>query len=182
MSPLLSSKKICKSFKYPQSIEILKDISLDLFPGQSMAIMGRSGEGKSTLLQILGTLDEPTSGELFIAGKSVLHHPPSSLRNQHIGFIFQSFHLLEEYSVIHNVLMPALIAGYDIGPKSPAFKRALSLLERVGLSDRVDYDTRLLSGGEKQRVALARAFCNNPEIILADEPSGNLDHTTAEHI
>lgn len=180
--PNLSAKNIRKVFHRPTEVEVLRGVSLDLFPGESLAIMGASGEGKSTLLQILGTLEEPTSGELYIAGKSVAVNPPPVLRNRHIGFVFQSFNLLEDYTVLQNVLMPALIAGKDIGKHSTAYAHALQLLNKVGLSARVHFHTKLLSGGEKQRVALARAFCNDPEIILADEPSGNLDHETSHHI
>ncbi len=180
--PILSAKNICKKFNAPNEIEILKDVNLDLYQGQSIAIMGASGEGKSTLLQILGTLDEPTSGSIVIAGKSVAQKPSPILRNAHIGFVFQAYHLLEDYSVLQNVLMPALIGGKDISKNSPSYNRALSLLDRVGLSSRVHFQSKFLSGGEKQRAALARALCNDPEIILADEPSGNLDHATSSHI
>ena len=158
LKPILSAKKIRKTFFHPVEVEILKGVSLDLFPGESMAIMGPSGEGKSTLLQILGTLEAPTNGELFIAGKSVLKNPPPDLRNRHIGFVFQGFHLLDDYSVLQNVLMPALIGGKEITKHSHAYARALYLLERVGLKDRIDFHTKLLSGGEKQRAALARAI------------------------
>lgn len=182
MKPILSAKNIRKTFTRPTQTEILKGISLDLFAKESIAIMGSSGEGKSTLLHILGTLEEPTSGDLTIAGKSVLKNPPPVLRNRHIGFVFQSFNLLEDYTVLQNVLMPALIGGVDISKDSKAYKRALELLARMGLKERVHFHTKLLSGGEKQRVSLARALCNDPEIILADEPSGNLDHTTAKYI
>jgi len=182
MQPILSAKNICKKFNYPLEIEILKSISLDLFPGQSIAIMGASGEGKSTLLQILGTLEEPSSGELYISGKSVQKNPSPSLRNQHIGFVFQAYNLLEDYTVLQNVLMPALIAGKKFSKQSSVYAHAIHLLDRVGLKERIHFHTKFLSGGEKQRVAIARALCNNPEIILADEPSGNLDHATSSHI
>lgn len=182
MQPILVAKNIKKTFSQPIEIEILKGVSLDLFPGESIAIMGASGEGKSTLLQILGTLEEPSSGDLFIAGKSVLKNPSPVLRNKHIGFVFQAFNLLEDYTVLQNVLMPALIGGKEVGKHSEAYAHAIQLLERVGLSERISFHTKFLSGGEKQRVALARALCNNPEIILADEPSGNLDHATSCHI
>ncbi|MFZ0566070.1 MAG: ABC transporter ATP-binding protein [Chlamydiales bacterium] len=182
MKPVLSAKNIQKTFQRPQKVEVLKDISFDLYPGQSVAIMGASGEGKSTLLHILGTLEEPTRGELFITGKSVAQHPPSYLRNQHIGFVFQAFNLLEDYTVVQNILMPALIGNKPIHKGSSSYLRALELLEKVGLSHRLHFAARFLSGGEKQRVALARALCNDPEIILADEPSGNLDHETSESI
>jgi lipoprotein-releasing system ATP-binding protein len=182
MKPILSARHIKKTFFRPVEVEILKGISLEIFKGESIAIMGPSGEGKSTLLHILGTLEAPTSGDLWIAGKSVLKNPSPELRNQHLGFVFQSFHLLNDYTVLQNVLMPALIAGKDISKYSPAHKRALYLLERVGLGDRIHFHTKLLSGGEKQRVSLARALCNDPEILLADEPSGNLDHATSCYI
>lgn len=180
--PILEAKALTKTFRHPHQVEILKNISFALYPGESVAIMGTSGEGKSTLLHILGTLDEPTSGDLYIAGKSVLKNPSPALRNKHIGFIFQAFNLLEDYTVLQNVLMPALIGGKDISSHSAAYNRAIRLLENVGLKERIGYHTRLLSGGEKQRVALARALCNDPEIILADEPSGNLDHETSQQI
>lgn len=182
MEPILSAKKICKTFHLPQQVEVLKGISLDIYPAESVAIMGASGEGKTTLLHILGTLEAATSGELLIAGKSVSNYPPPALRNKHIGFVFQGFNLLDDYTVLQNVLMPALIAGEEVHQKSPAYIRALTLLEKVGLSHRVYFASKLLSGGEKQRAALARALCNDPEIILADEPSGNLDHETSNRI
>ncbi|MCC5831757.1 MAG: ABC transporter ATP-binding protein [Chlamydiales bacterium] len=182
MKPILTAKQICKTFTHPLSVEILKGVSLNVTRGESVAIMGASGEGKSTLLQILGTLEAPTSGELIIAGKSVSDHPPPALRNRHIGFVFQGFNLLEDYTVMQNVLMPALIAGNPIHKNSKAYERALSLLEKVGISHRAEFATKLLSGGEKQRAALARALCNDPEILLADEPSGNLDHETSNRI
>lgn len=182
LNPVLSAKNIRKTFHRPTEIEILKGVSLDIYPGESIAIMGASGEGKSTLLHILGTLEEATGGELIIAGKSVQHNPPPTLRNCHIGFVFQSFHLLEDYSVLQNVLMPALIAGQEIHKGSEAHSRAIELVKKVGLEKRLEYPTKLLSGGEKQRTAIARALCNNPELLLADEPSGNLDHTTSKHI
>jgi len=182
MEPSLSAKNIKKTFYHPQEVEVLKDISLDLYPGESIAIMGASGEGKSTLLHILGTLEEPTSGDLLIANKLTTRHRSSYLRNKHIGFIFQSFNLLEDYTALQNVLMPALIAGKEIHKGSAAYRRGCDLLTKVGLERRMHFLTRLLSGGEKQRVALARALCNNPEIILADEPSGNLDHETSSWI
>lgn len=187
MAPILSAKNIRKSFKQSQAIhipkwEILKGISLDLHRGESIAIIGASGEGKSTLLHILGTLEASTSGDLFIAGESVALYPSPILRNRHIGFVFQNFNLLEDYTVLQNVLMPALIAGKMLGKDGEAYKRGIELLIKVGLEDRIHFPTKLLSGGEKQRAALARALCNDPAILLADEPSGNLDHETSGHI
>lgn len=180
--PILQAQEITKTFTHPSPVEILKGVNLELYAGESISIMGASGEGKSTLLQILGTLESMSSGELIIAGKSVSTHPSPRLRNQHIGFVFQSFNLLDDYTVLQNVLMPALIAGEATHKNSPAHARACELLEKVGLSHRLNFATKLLSGGEKQRVSLARALCNDPEILLADEPSGNLDHDTSTRI
>ena len=133
-------------------------------------------------MQILGTLEDPTEGELSIFGEKVTASNRAAIRNQKIGFVFQSFHLLEDYTALENVLMPARIARQPTKPGSPARARALNLLEMVGLADRADFHTKLLSGGEKQRVALARAMCNDPCLLLADEPSGNLDSQTAQMI
>lgn len=182
MEILLEAAGISKSFHHPKSIEILKGISLQVRAGESIAIVGRSGEGKSTLLQILGTLEEPTKGSLFIGGDQVTHSNKAALRNRKIGFVFQSFHLLEDYTALENVLMPARIARQEVHDGSQAHTNGLMLLEKVGLSDRAHFHTKFLSGGEKQRVALARAMCNNPSLIFADEPSGNLDGHTAQMI
>ena len=169
----LEAYEISKCFEVPERVEILKNISLKVEAKSSIAIMGASGEGKSTLLHILGTLEAPTSGTLKIGDEDL---PTPELRNQKLGFIFQSYNLLDDYTVLQNVLMPALIGGFE------AKKRALKLLERVGLSSRANFAAKLLSGGEKQRVAIARALINDPDFILADEPSGNLDHTTSNMI
>lgn len=179
---LLEAKNISKAFYHPKIVHILKGISLKVYAGESVAIVGRSGEGKSTLLQILGTLEDPCNGSLHIEGQKVIHSNRAHLRNEKIGFVFQFFHLLEDYTALENVLMPARIARKPIGRGGKAEQRALSLLEKVGLADRAHFHTKLLSGGEKQRVALARAMCNDPRLILADEPSGNLDSQTAQLI
>lgn len=180
--PLLEAQNITKAFYHPKKITILKEISLQVAAGESVAIVGRSGEGKSTLLQILGTLEEHCSGFLSIEGEKVTPANRAHLRNEKIGFVFQSFHLLEDYTTLENVLMPARIARQPTGRGSLAEKRAFTLLEKVGLADRAHFHTKLLSGGEKQRAALARAMCNDPSLILADEPSGNLDRQTAQLI
>lgn len=182
MPPILTAKNLKKAFKFPQKVDILKDVSLEVHPGESVAITGRSGQGKSTLLQILGTLENACEGSITIANKTVNAWNKSLIRNKHLAFVFQSFHLLEDYTALENVLMPAKIAKLPCHIGSEAYNHALELLERVGLSDRALFNTKLLSGGEKQRVAIARALCNNPDIILADEPSGNLDKTNAAHI
>lgn len=178
----LEATSIRKHFYNPEKIAILKGVDLKVHQGETVAIMGRSGEGKSTLLQILGTLDSPSDGEISVLGKPVTFANRSYIRNKHLSFIFQSFHLLEDYSTLDNVLMPARIGRNSTAPGSVMHTRALQLLERVGLSDRANFSTKLLSGGEKQRVAIARALCNDPDIILADEPSGNLDRQTANII
>ncbi len=179
---VLQAKNITKSFYYPTKISILDNLELTVQRGETVAIKGRSGEGKSTLLQILGTLDTPCSGQLNILDQSVTFFNKSKIRNNSLGFIFQSFHLLDDYTALENVLMPAKIGRKSIAPKSVAYKRALDLLDAVGLKDRAHFSTKLLSGGEKQRVSIARALCNDPAIILADEPSGNLDKETASVI
>lgn len=179
---VLRAKQLHKSFHSPKKVEIIKELDFALFEGETVAITGRSGEGKSTLLHLLGTLEQPTRGQLEIAGITVSGWNTAKIRNKHIAFIFQSFHLLDDLSAIDNVLMPAKISRQETTKGSPAFSRALALLDKMGLKERAQFSTKLLSGGEKQRVAIARALCNNPDIILADEPSGNLDKQTAAQI
>lgn len=181
-SLILKATNLCKKFYYPSETTIFKNLTLEVTKGETVAIMGRSGQGKSTLLQILGTLDNPCSGELEISGRRVSFFNKSQIRSQHLAFVFQSFHLLEDYTSIENVLMPAYILREKIDQSSTAYQRAWMLLELVGLSERALHQTKLLSGGEKQRVALARAMMNEPDLILADEPSGNLDRDTAVKI
>lgn len=178
-SPILVATNLHKAYKQPHLVSLFKGVNLTVYPGETVAIVGRSGEGKSTLLQILGTLENPCSGSLKIGGQEISSSNKAAIRNQLIGFIFQSFHLLEDYTVLENILMPARIARQSTSKGSSAEQHAWSLLEKVGLSERAHFHTKLLSGGEKQRVALARALCNNPNMILADEPSGNLDKQTA---
>lgn len=179
---ILNARDIHKSFYHPAEISLLKGIDLTIYQGDIVAIMGRSGEGKSTLLHILGTLETPCSGKLQIADQDISPFNKSLIRNKHIAFIFQSFHLLEDYTALENVLMPAKIARKTVTKGSPAYQKGMELLEHVGLLSRAHFYTKLLSGGEKQRVAIARALCNDPDIIFADEPSGNLDRQTALHI
>ena len=174
---ILKAQSITKKFKGPEDVTVLDGISLEVSPGDTVAIVGKSGEGKTTLLHILGTLDAPTSGTVEVCGELATPQKSPLLRNTHIGFVFQAYHLLEECTVLENVLMPARIGKHDIRPGFPAHLRALELLQEVGLSERAHFQAKLLSGGEKQRVAIARALINNPSIILADEPSGNLDHS-----
>ncbi len=179
---ILEAIDIEKSFYTPQKISILKKISLGIHQGDTIAITGRSGQGKSTLLQILGTLEPPCSGTLSIAGQLLNRYNKSSIRQNHLAFIFQSFHLLEDYTTLENILMPAKISRHSISKGSAAYQQASELLEEVGLAERAHFHSKLLSGGEKQRVAIARALCNDPSLILADEPSGNLDQETSTAI
>ncbi len=176
---IVRAKHISKWYKKPEKVEILKEITFSLERGESMAITGPSGVGKSTLLHIIGTLEPPSSGSLEILQKKVTPRNCSVIRNHHIGFVFQNFNLLEENSILENVLMPAYIKREKIGKKSHALARAKKTLEMVGLLENRSMKAKHLSGGEKQRVAMARAFCHQPDLILADEPSGNLDENNA---
>lgn len=170
--------------RYPTragELTVLRDVSLILRPGESAAILGPSGSGKSTLLNLLGTLDTPTTGHVRLDDCDPFALPAGALarfRNQRIGFVFQDHHLLPQCSVLENVLVPTL-AGT---PDPDAARRARELLDRVGLAERLDHRPAELSGGEKQRVALARALINQPRLVLADEPTGNLDRATAERV
>lgn len=179
---ILKAEKLSKHYYAPNPICVLKDISLEVKEGETLAILGPSGIGKSTLLNILGTLEKPTTGSLEIVGNNSSQGNLAKIRNNHIGFIFQSYHLLEEYTSLENVLMPAKIGRQSLSQDSPSFKRALMLLEKVGMTQRSNFLTKLLSGGEKQRIAIARALCNDPAIILADEPTGNLDEYNSQLI
>jgi lipoprotein-releasing system ATP-binding protein len=172
---ILQARQISKKFLAPVEVDVLKGIDLTIHQGESIAIIGKSGEGKSTLLHILGTLEKPTSGFLEICGKDVSTASLPQLRNRHIGFIFQNYNLLDDYTTLDNVLMPT-------HPGSAAHTRALMLLEVVGLSARAKFLAKILSGGEKQRATIARALCNDPDLILADEPSGNLDHANSQEV
>jgi lipoprotein-releasing system ATP-binding protein len=172
---ILSASKLKKTFKTPEPVQILSGISLDIHAGESIAITGRSGEGKTTLLHILGTLEPFDSGELIIASKPFQANSAPKFRNSRIGFIFQAFNLLEDFTTLENVLMPARIARKPFNRK-----KGLDLLSLVGLEHRADFPAKLLSGGERQRVAIARSLCNDPDLLFADEPSGNLDHANAE--
>lgn len=157
---------------------VLQDVSLDLFEGEAVAIMGKSGEGKSTLLHILGTLEAPTKGAIRICNQSPSPQNITHIRNKNIGFIFQDYHLLEDFSVLENVLMPLKIARKE----SKFWIHAERLIKEVGLESKMHTLIKFLSGGEKQRVVIARALSNEPEIILADEPTGNLDEELSREI
>ncbi|MCP4549053.1 MAG: ABC transporter ATP-binding protein [bacterium] len=179
MPELLTAQDLSRNFVTPhRSVAVLSECNLSLAMGEALSILGASGSGKSTLLYILGTLDRPDTGQIFFKGRDLLNASArdiSLFRQNELGFIFQFHHLLPEFSALENVAMPGLIAGL---PKTDAFARAGLLLERVSLSDRVDHRPGELSGGEQQRVAVARALMNRPGLILADEPTGNLDEST----
>lgn len=176
---VLEAKGIKKKFiKDGRVIEVLKGIDLSISKGDFVTIMGPSGAGKSTLLNILGTLDRPTEGEVIIEGKTVSsldEEEVSVIRNTRIGFVFQFYHLLGDFSLIENVAMPLMIRGLR---KEEALKRARRYLEMFGLENREDHRPSELSGGEQQRAAIARALITEPAIVLADEPTGNLDRKT----
>jgi lipoprotein-releasing system ATP-binding protein len=173
---LVRAQRLCKGYRNGGTqVAVLRDLDFDLRPAETVAIVGASGIGKSTLLHILGTLDRPDSGRLDFSGESILAYPDERLarfRNESIGFVFQFHHLLREFSALENTMMPALIQGW---PQSRAAAAARELLVRVGLQARADYRVGKLSGGEQQRVALARALVLRPPLLLADEPTGNLD-------
>ena len=164
------------------NLQVLKGIDLEIGKGEVVSIVGSSGAGKTTLLQIIGTLDKADSGKVVIAGEDVTGLSSDRLarfRNKHIGFVFQFHQLLPEFTALENVMMPAYIAGTS---HKEAKQRAMELLDFMGLSERADHKPNELSGGEKQRVAVARALMNNPELVLADEPSGSLDSQNKEEL
>ena len=176
---MIKAKSLTKSFG---KIQVLKGVDIDIQRGEVVSIVGSSGAGKTTLLQILGTLERPDSGEIDFDGENPMvlnDHKLSAFRNQHIGFIFQFHQLLPEFTSIENVMIPGMIAGK---PKAELEQRAKELLERLRLTDRMHAKPGTLSGGEQQRVAVARALMNKPKILLADEPSGNLDSKNAREL
>jgi len=163
-------------------VPVLHGIDLTIEDGESVAIMGPSGSGKSTLMNVIGLLDTPSSGEFFFNDEDISKASEArltKLRNQHIGFVFQHFHLLPRFSALKNVETPLIYAGVS---KRERIRRAKEMLEKVGLGDRIDHLPNQLSGGQKQRVAIARALVNQPEVILADEPTGALDSKTSGQI
>ncbi len=182
-APVLKCVDVVKSYdEGPQVVQVLSGVNLDINPAQRIAIVGASGSGKSTLLNVLGGLDRPTSGEVFVDQKrfsELDENARGKVRNQTMGFVYQFHHLLPEFTALENVAMPMLIAGQK---KHVAYEAAAERLKGVGLSNRAEHKPAQLSGGERQRVAIARALANNPNVVLMDEPTGNLDKKNAQGI
>jgi lipoprotein-releasing system ATP-binding protein len=183
MSSLLEVRNLYKSYGSGDAkVEVVKGIDLTVEAGDTVALVGPSGAGKSTLLHIMGTIDRPSTGEVLFDGKDIFalsDQPLASFRNRSIGFVFQFHHLLPEFTALENVMMPLLIGGTK---KSLAEEKSRSLLDDVGLSHRITHRPGELSGGEQQRVAIARALVRSPRLLLADEPTGNLDMKTSEEV
>jgi lipoprotein-releasing system ATP-binding protein len=182
-APILEARGVHKSFKQgPVTLEVLQGVAMSVAVGERIAIVGASGSGKTTLLQILGGLDRPTTGQVLVDGKNIHEQSEQergALRNRALGFVYQFHHLLPEFSALENVAMPLLVRRMKV---ANARTKARSLLERVGLGQRLGHRPDQLSGGERQRAAVARALVTEPKIVLADEPTGNLDGTNAESV
>lgn len=183
MESIIQLSHIARSYKIgTEEIHALRDVSLEIYKNEYVALMGPSGSGKSTLMNVLGCLDTPTSGEYILNGTSVaqmLDNALAEVRNKEIGFVFQSFNLLPRSTALDNVMLPLIYAGFN---KTDRLQRAKEVLEQVGLGSRIMHKPNELSGGQRQRVAIARALVNKPAIILADEPTGNLDSKTSVEI
>ena len=182
-APILEARGVHKSFKQgPVTLDVLQGVAMSVAVGERIAIVGASGSGKTTLLQILGGLDRPTTGQVLVDGKDIHEQSEQergALRNRALGFVYQFHHLLPEFSALENVAMPLLVRRMKV---ADARARARSLLDRVGLGQRLGHRPDQLSGGERQRAAVARALVTEPKIVLADEPTGNLDGTNAESV
>jgi len=183
---LLKADNLVKTYKMPhKTVDVLRGASLCVERGESVAVIGVSGAGKSTLLHVLGGLDRPLEGRVFLEGEDLYGLPEArraAVRARRIGFVFQSYHLLPEMTVLENVFLPALVRGGVRPGHREIRRRARELLDRVGLANRAAHMPLELSGGEQQRVALARALMNDPELVLADEPTGNLDDATGGRV
>ncbi|MBC8024994.1 MAG: lipoprotein-releasing ABC transporter ATP-binding protein LolD [Steroidobacteraceae bacterium] len=182
-SPVLEARDVTRAFRQgPIDIEVLKGVNVSVRSGERLAIIGASGSGKTTLLQILGGLDKPTTGTVLVSGQdihSLDEKPRGELRNRTLGFVYQFHHLLPEFSALENVAMPLLVRRM---PKQEAEAKARAILVRVGLAERLIHRPNELSGGERQRAAVARALVTEPRLVLADEPTGNLDGANAESV
>ena len=180
---MIEARNLTKIYKTPAShVVVFEEINLQVEAGKLVSIIGPSGAGKSTLLHLLGGLDTPTRGEVLFKEQNIFQWSAPELarfRNRHVGFVFQFHHLLPEFTALENTMMPGLIRG---GKRADTERLARQVLERAGLSHRLEHKVGELSGGEQQRVAIARALAGNPELLLADEPTGNLDYRTGEHI
>ncbi len=184
MSAIAETRGLSRDFASPDggSIHVLKGIDFAIHAGQSVAIVGPSGSGKSTFLHLLGALDRPSAGGVWLQGRRVSDLPDAelaALRNRYVGFVFQFHHLLRDFTALENVMIPQLVAGVSRGA---ARERARDLLDQVGLTPRASHHPKKLSGGEQQRVAVARALVNDPPLVLADEPSGNLDAEATDRL
>jgi ABC-type lipoprotein export system ATPase subunit len=182
---LIKVENIIKTYHLGSSdVEVLKGVSLGIMSGEMVALMGASGSGKTTLMNILGCLDRPTSGQYLLDGQEISRmsvNQRAMVRNSKIGFVFQNFNLLARTSALENVLLPTTYAEDGLSHKQHR-QRAMELLDQVGLGDRMDHEPSQLSGGQQQRVAIARSLVNNPRLLLADEPTGNLDSHTSEEV
>lgn len=181
--PIIKLENVWRTYKLGKTeVHALRGLSLEIFPGSFVAIMGSSGSGKSTLLNMIGCLDFPTKGKVYLKGKDISKMSESQLaqfRGKILGFVFQEFNLLSNLNALQNVILPMIFQGTSLENRQ---EKAENILERVGLKNRMVHQPAELSGGERQRVALARAFANDPEVIIADEPTGNLDSVTGKMI